>query len=443
VLTFAIVAALASSVAAGLVPMLRQSGRRIGQLLGAGDRRSSDAPERRRTRNALVVAQVSLALVLLVGAGLMIRTFLALRDVQPGFADPSRVQLVRLTIPATLVYDPVRVFRLQREIRDRVAAVPGVEAAALASAAPMEPFVSANRFMTESTADTQEQNRRFKFVSPGYFATVGTAVVAGRDFDWIDLEQRRPVAVVSENLAREIWREPSAALGRRVRESPQSPWREIVGVVSDVHDDGLQAAPPAIAYWPSLMENFEGDAIRIRRSMTLSIRTARAGNESFIADLQRAVWAVNASLPLARVQTLETVYQRSLARTSFTLAMLAIAAAMALLLGLIGIYGVIAYAVVQQTREIGIRVALGASPRIVRRMFVRRGVVLTGLGIVIGLAGATALTRLMSSLLFGVGVLDPVTYLAVSLVFLVAAAVASYVPAYRASALDPLKALRA
>ena len=248
---------------------------------------------------------------------------------------------------------------------------------------------------------------------------------------------------MSENLAREIWREPSAALGRRVRESPQSPWREIVGVVSDVHDDGLQAAPPAIAYWPSLMENFEGDAIRIRRSMTLSIRTARAGNESFIADLQRAVWAVNASLPLARVQTLETVYQRSLARTSFTLAMLAIAAAMALLLGLIGIYGVIVYAVVQQTREIGIRVALGASPRIVRRMFVRRGVMLSGLGIVIGLAGATALTRLMSSLLFGVSVLDPVTYLAVSVVFLVAAAVASYVPAYRASALDPVKALRA
>ena len=442
VLTFALVASLASSVAVGLVPILRQAGPRIGLSLRSGDRASSDAPERRRTRNALVVAQVSLALVLLVGAGLMIRTFLALRDVQPGFADPRRVQLVRLTIPATLVDDPVRVFRLQREIRDRVAAVPGVEAASLTSAAPMEPYVSANRLMTESPADTQEQNRRFKFVSPGYFATVGTAVVVGRDFDWIDLEQRRPVAVVSENLAREIWREPSAALGRRIRESPKSPWREIVGVVSDVHDDGLQAAPPAIAYWPSMMENFEGDAIRIRRSMTLSIRTARAGNESFIADLERAVWAVNASLPLARVQTLETVYQRSLARTSFTLAMLAIAAAMALLLGLIGIYGVIAYAVAQQTREIGIRVALGASPRIVRRMFVRRGVMLSGLGIVIGLAGATALTRLMSSLLFGVNVLDPVTYLAVSVVFLVAAAVASYVPAYRASALDPVKALR-
>jgi predicted permease len=442
-LTFAVVATLGSSVAVGLFPIMKHVGPAIGMSLRAGDRASSSAPERQRTRDALVVAQVSLALVLLVGAGLMMRTFLALRAVQPGFAEPAHVQLVRLTFPEALLQDPVRVFRLQSDIQERVAAVPGVAAVSLTSAAPMEPFVSANVLMTAAPFVSQGQVRRFKFVSPGYFATVGTPVVAGRDFEWRDLQQRRPVAVVSESLAREIWRAPAAAVGQRIRESPQSPWREIVGIVSDVHDDGLHAAPPAIAYWPSLMENFEGDAIRVRRSMTLAIRSPRAGTESFIADIQRAVWAANANLPLARVQTLQTVYQRSLARTSFTLVMLAIAASVALLLGLLGVYSVIAYAVAQQTREIGIRVALGASPSSVRRTFVRRGVVLGGVGVAIGLTSAMALTGLMSSLLFGVDALDPLTYLAVGLVFVAAAGVASYVPAYRASVVDPVKALRA
>lgn len=442
VLAFALAVTLGSSVAFGLIPILKLAGSAKGTSLRAAYRTSTDAPDRRRTRSILLVAQVSLALVLLVGAGLMIRTFLALRSVQPGFAGPEHVQLVRLTVPATLVNDPVRVFRLQSDIQERVAAVPGVAAVSLTSAAPMEPFVTANVLMTEAPADTRGQVRRFKFVSPGYFATVGTAIVAGRDFDRLDLQQRRPVAVVSERLAREIWREPAAAIGQRVRESPQSPWREIVGVVSDVHDDGLHVAAPAIAYWPALMENFEGEAIRIRRSMTLAIRSSRAGTESLTADIQRAVWAINANLPLARVQTLDAVYQRSLARTSFTLVMLVTAASMALLLGLLGVYGVIAYAAAQQTREIGIRVALGASPAGVRRMFVRRGVMLSGIGVAVGLIAATGLTRIMSSLLFGVGAFDLPTYVAAALGFILAAAAASYVPAYRASVVDPVRALK-
>jgi putative ABC transport system permease protein len=153
--------------------------------------------------------------------------------------------------------------------------------------------------------------------------------------------------VISENMAREMWREPAAALGRRIRENPQSAWREIIGVVGNVFDDGVHTIPPAIVYWPALMENFEGDRIRVRRSMTLTIRSGRAGSEAFLKDIQQAVWAVNANLPLARVQTLNNVYERTLARTSFTLAMLAMAASIALLLGLVGIYGMIASAVAQ------------------------------------------------------------------------------------------------
>ena len=206
--------------------------------------------------------------------------------------------------------DPERVFRMQSDILDRIAAIPGVAAASLASAAPMEPFVSANMLFSEDRIHAEGKTRRFKFVSPGFFRTVGTPVVAGRDFEWTDLHQRRPVAVISENMAREMWRDPAAALGKRIRENPEGPWREIVGVVGDVFDDGVHAPAPIMAYWPALMENFEGEPIRVRRSMTLVIRSSRTGSEGFLKDIQQAVWAVNASLPLARVQTLDDIYER-------------------------------------------------------------------------------------------------------------------------------------
>jgi len=443
VLAFALVVSLLSSGCFGLIPVLRHAGPHIVPLLRVAERTSTRSLEQRRTRDTLVVAQVALALVLLVGAGLMIRTSLALRAVQPGFKDPDRVQLVRISIPQALVEDPERVFQIQVDIRDRIAAIPGVSGVSLASAAPMEPFISANVLSFEGFGDTEARTRRFKFVSPGYFATVGTPIVAGRDFEWADLDQHKAVAVISENLAREMWRVPAAAVGRRIRENPKSPWREIIGVAGNVLDDGLHAAPPAIAYWPALMANFEGDRIRIRRSITVAIRSNRTGSEGFVKDIQQAVWGVSPNLPLARVRTLNTLYEGSLARMSFTLVMLAIAASMALLLGLVGIYGVIAYAVAQRTREIGIRVALGAPPREVTRMFVHRGIGLAATGVVGGLAAATALTRLMSSLLFGVTPLDPATYLAASLVLIVAAGIASYIPAHKATAVDPVKALRA
>jgi putative ABC transport system permease protein len=443
VLSFALIVSLLSSALFGLIPIAKQAGPHIVPLLQTGERTSSETRGQHRTRNTLVVVQVSLALVLLVGSGLMIRTFWALRAVQPGFTSPDHVQLVRITIPATLVDDPERVFRMQTDIRERMAAIPGVAAASFASAAPMEPFVSVNVLFSEDRIDGEGMRRRFKFVSPGFFATVGTPLLAGRDFAWTDLHQPRAVAVISANMAREMWGDPAAAVGKRIRENPESAWREIVGVVGDVFDDGVHTAAPTVAYWPAVMENFEGARIRVRRSMTFVIRSSRAGSELLLRDAQLAVWAVNGSLPVARVQTLGAVYEQSLARTSFTLVMLAIAAAIALLLGLVGIYGVIAYAVTQRTREIGIRVALGARPGELKRRFVRHGIVLAVIGVICGLAASVGLTRLMSSLLFGISPLDPATYAAVSFVLIVAAAIASYIPVHRAIALDPVKALRA
>ena len=431
VLAFALTASLMSGVFSGLMPAIRHA-----------NPRNTRAPQVQRTRNTLVVAQVSLALLLLVGAGLMIRSFLALRGVQPGFSDPDRVQLVRLTIPRTLIDDPERVFRIQRDILARAAAIPGVSAASLTSAAPMEPFVSANVLFAEDQVTAERTTRRFKFVSPGYFETVGTPLVAGRDFEWSDVDQRKPVAVVSEDLAREWWGKPAAALGRRIRENPDGPWREIVGVVGNVFDAGVDAPAPAIAYWPSIMQNFEGERTRIRRSMTLALRSSRAGTDSLLKEVQQAVWAVNANLPIARARTLAAIYERSLARTSFILVVLATAASMALLLGLVGIYAVVSSAVTQRTREIGIRVALGAPIGEVPGMFVRQAVRLAGLGVLCGSAAAAVLTRLMSSLLFGIGRFDPATYVAVGLLLIAAAAMASYIPARRATAVDPLDALR-
>jgi putative ABC transport system permease protein len=213
-------------------------------------------------------------------------------------------------------------------------------------------------------------------------------------------------------------------------------------VVADVYDDGVHRQAPSIVYWPSFMETFLGQPFNVRRTVTFAMRSSRAGSESLLTQVRDAISSVKADVPLSRVRTLGDVYGRSLAATSFALVMLAIAAAMALVLGIIGIYGVIAYAVTQRTREIGIRAALGASRRELEAMFVRRGVTLAVAGVACGLAGAAALTKLMASLLFGTSPLDPTIYLLVSLGLVGIAALASYVPARGASRVDPVQTLR-
>jgi predicted permease len=286
-------------------------------------------------------------------------------------------------------------------------------------------------------------DRRFKFVSPGFFPTLGIRLIAGRDMTWADLHDRRPVAVISESLAREVWREPAAALGKRIRPNAADSWREIIGIAGDVHDDGVHERAPGTVYWPVLMEKFWGNPVLVQRSVTFAIRSTRTGTESFLNEIREAVSAVNANVPLAEARTMRDLYRRSLARTSFTLVMLALAGGTALLLGVVGIYGVIAYAVAQRTREIGIRVALGAQHDGLKRMFIREALELTGVGVACGLGIALAMTRLMSSLLFGTSAFDPATYIAVSLILAMAATIASYIPAHRAMAVDPLEALRA
>ena len=445
VLGFALLASLLSGLLFGIIPVLKYSGPRIAAALHA-TRTASHSRERHRARNTLVVVQVALALVLLVASGLMIRTFERLRDVQPGFSRPEQLQMVRVSVPETMIEDPARVARLHNDVLNAMASIPGVTTVAFSSSMPLEGFNSNDPVVAEDKVYTPGRIppiRRFKLISPGYFRTVGTSLVAGRDFTWNDIFDDRAVSVVSENMAREMWGSPAAALGKRLRVGSVDAWREIVGVVGDVYDDGVHQKAPAIVYWPIMMTKFWGNDRYVARSVTYAMRTDRAGTDAFLGQVRQAVWSVNPSVPLALVRTLKDVYDRSMAKTTFALVMLAIAGAMALLLGVIGIYGVMSYSVSQRTREIGIRLALGVQQRQVRGMFLRHGFVLSAIGITVGVGVAVALTRLMTSMLFEVSPLDVPTYIAVSAVLLAATVLASYLPARRASALNPVDALRA
>ena len=446
VLLFTLVISLFAGLLFGAIPVFKYAGSQVANALRSEGRSASASRDRHRARSTLVVVQVALTLVLLVSAGLMIRTFQALRNVEPGFSQPEELLTLRISIPRTTVKDPEAVLRMEQAIAARIAQIAGVTSVGLTTLVPMtssgwhDPIYAEDHVYAEHEVPVL---RGFKFVSPGLVETMGGRLIAGRDVTWTDAYDKRRVAMVSENLAREMWGSPDAALGKRIRMTREEPWREIVGVVSDERSDGVDQKAPTTALFPLMMDRFGGEEPFVTRSLAYVVRSKRTGTSGLLQEISQAVWSVNPHLPLASVRTLQDIYDRSLARTSFTLVMLAIAGGMALLLGIAGIYGVIAYSVSQRTREIGIRIALGAQHGEVTRMFVRHGARLSGIGIVCGLAAAYPLTRFMSSMLFDVSALDPVTYIAVALVLVAAAVLASYVPAMRATAVDPIRALKA
>jgi putative ABC transport system permease protein len=446
VLLFTLAISLAAGVLFGLMPVVKFAAPAVMAALRAGGRTLSQSKETHRARNTLVALQVALAMILLISSGLMIRTFLALRQVQPGFTGPRELQTLVVFVPESQIKEPERVVRMQQEMLQKISAIPGVSSAAFANSVPTDGNNSTDLLYAEDRAYAEAQApplRRFKFVAPGFFQTMGTRLIAGRDFTWTDIYDQRLVVMVSENMARELWRDPAAAIGKRIREGMKDPWREIVGVVADVRIDGADQKPPTTVYWPVLMNNFWGNESFVRRSAVFAIRSARAGSESFLKELRQAVWSVDPDVPLAHVRTMEEIYRSSMARSSFTLVMLAIAGGMALLLGVVGIYGVISYSVSQRTREMGIRIALGAQQDGLAAMIVRHGMLLAAIGVAMGLIAAAAVTRIMSSMLFGIHAVDPLTYGIVSAGLLAASAAASYLPAHRASAVDPVEALRA
>jgi predicted permease len=444
VLAFTLAVSLMCSMLFGSIPALRYAGTRMGTGLRESGRTVSLGRKRHRTRNTLVVIQVSLAFVLLICSGLMLRTFHALTQVDPGYDSQAKIQVFRLAIPEADVPNPDNVLRMQQAIVRQIAAIPGVASVAFGSSTPMDGDEWSDPVLAHDRSDGGiPPLRRFRFGSPGFLATLGIPLAAGRDFTWDEAFQKAPVAMVSVNFAREYWGGPANALGKKIRVSTKDDWREIIGVIGDVRFDGMNKDAPTAAYWPTLMNRFENDDVSLRRWVAFAIRTSRAGSESLMKDVRQAVWSVDANLPLSDVRTQDYFYQKSMARTSFTLVMLAIAASLALLLGVVGLYGVIAYSASQRKREIGIRIALGAQRKTVTTMFVRQGLALAGFGVACGLVLALAATRLLRSLLFHVSPTDPVTYVLACVALGGAAALASYIPSRRTATVNPVDALRA
>lgn len=388
--------------------------------------------------------QVALALVLMVGAGLMFRTFQALVNVEPGFQQPAEVLQFDVAISSPAAEDTTR---LKQEMLDRVANVPGVTSVAFSTSPPLGGDTITEFFVAESGAlrdsgRPESELMRYKFVSPGFFATAGTRLVAGRDVTWTDAYDMRSVALVSENLARTQWGSPAGALGKRLRSSSSEEWREIVGVVEDVRDNGIAQPAPEIVYLPAMTNGIFTGAPLSPSRLTFLARSPRTGTPGFLDEVRAAVWSVDPNLPLANVRSLEDDYERSLARTSLTLLLLAVAGAMALLLGVVGVYGITAYAVAQRTREIAIRTALGARGSDVQRLFVRHAIAPAMVGVALGLAASAGLSPIMSSLLFGVSALDASTYIAAGAALLGPVVLASFLPARRAARTDPCRVLR-
>jgi predicted permease len=436
--------ALLSTLLFSLIPVLKQTRRRSAVV--EESRSVGLSRERHRARNVLVTVQVALGLVLLICSGLMLRTFSKLTHVEPGFGRPAELQTFRIAIPSSDVPDDANVPRIEQQILDKLAAIPSVSSVALSTAVPMNGDTYYHPLNAEghepSVAGAPTPARHFVFVTPGYFQTMGIPLVAGRDLTWTDTFNHVPVALISENFAREYWGAPAAGVGKRVRIRDADDWREIIGVVGDVRDDGIDKPTRTDVYWPVLLRNFESQPTVVERFGIFIVRSPLAGTESLLGQIRQAVWSVDANLPLAGVYTMNHYYKGSMARASFTLVMLGIAGAMALVLGVVGLYGVIAYSVSQRTREIGIRVALGAGRRHVLRLVLNEGMLVISAGLAIGLVASSLLTRFLASLLFGVSPTDPLTFACVAFLLAVVALAACYVPARRAIRVDPMVALK-
>jgi predicted permease len=445
VLLFTLAVSLIAGLLFGAIPVLKYARPHMASALKDSSRGSSEGRERHRARNTLVVAQVALATVLLVASGLMIRTFLAVRDVPTGFRDPAQVLTMRISIPTAIVKDEDQAVATHEQIVRRLEAIAGVQSVGISSSVTMDGNGNNDPIWVEDfpfDASKVPPLRRHKYIGEKYFETMGNTLVAGRYISWDDVHNAANVALVSENLAREYWGEPSKAIGRRIRRNPKADWVEIVGVTGNERQDGSTEPAPTIIYWPMKSRGFDG-VVSVQRSQAYVIRSSRLNDPGFLSEVQQAVWGVNPNLPLARVRTLEQIYGASMAETSFVLVILGIAASVTLLLGLVGIYGVIAYIVAQRRREVGIRMALGAQGGSVQRIFLTRGLSLTAIGLAVGLISAAALMRLLSSMLFGVNAFDPITYAGVAAGLGAVALLATWLPARQATRVDPMLALRA
>jgi putative ABC transport system permease protein len=438
VLGFTFGLSLLTGVIFGLLPAWAASRGGVNEALKEGGRSATAGGARQRLRSTFVILQLAVALILLVGAGLLIKTFWQLRSIEPGF-NPDRLLTMRVELPETRYKEIAKQTQFRTRVLEGMNSLPGVQAA-MVSELPLSGDALDHDFLIDGRppiAPGDEPSLQTRSVLGDYFRTMQIPLRAGRDFGPQDFADKAPlVGIANETLVRQYFpgEEP---LGKRVRwaRDPEVRWITIVGVVGDVKHFGLD-----LPELPGLYSPYP-QAAPWKRWMTLVART-QSDPAGMTQAVKEQIWRVDSQLPLTEVQTMNEVAAASFAARRFNMLLLAIFAGLALVLAAVGIYGVMSYAVTQRTQEIGIRMALGAQARDVLKLIVRNGMILTLIGTVIGLVGAFALTRLMTTMLFGVTPTDVGTFATVSLVLIVVAFLACYLPARRATKVDPLVALR-
>ncbi|HEX8141081.1 MAG TPA: ABC transporter permease [Pyrinomonadaceae bacterium] len=439
VMGFAALGTIFSCLVFGLVPALYSVNPDLGEPLKGGGRGSAEVPGRRRLRDLLVVTEFALALPLLVGAGLMINSFLRLQQVKPGF-DPNHLLTVRVPLPVQKYPEAEQAVSFHKELLQRIQTMPGVQSAGISSNLPLDNIMDTNNFNLEirpTPPGKSEDVAEFMSVSPEYFRTLGIPLLKGRYLSEQDKEESPPVMVISQAMAQRYFPNEDP-IGMRLKTGgcTECPWTTIVGVVGDVKDRGLSDENAPAMYAPFVQEPYN------IRMMSLVVRTDGEPT-SMVAAVRREVNGINPDLALANVKTVEQLVSESLGQSRYRGVLLGIFAIVALILAAVGIYGVIAYAVNQRTHEIGIRIALGAQKRDILKLVVWQGMILSMIGVAVGVGASLALTRFLSSLLYGVSSTDPLTFGGVVLLLIGVALLACSIPARRATKVDPMVALRA
>jgi putative ABC transport system permease protein len=441
VLGFTCLISLASGILFGLAPAVQSGRSDLNKSLKEGGRSAADGEGRSRVRSILVVAEIALSVVLLAGAGLMLKSFLRLQAVSPG-VNPNHALTMQISLPRRQYHDDSQVISFYQHLLEKVQTLPGVESAGVGMSLPPNLLQVTDYFTIEGQPAVSERMLGLAdlvFVSPDYFRALGVPLVKGRYFIAADRADTAKVAIVNQTLAHHYWPNENP-IGKRLRtggpERPNNPWMEVVGVVGDIKYSGLDASPEMALYQPYQQAAWS--------SMYLVVRTSsKLDNPATLASaIANAVWSLDKDLPVAHIRTMDQLLSDSVDQPRFRTVLIEIFALVALSLATVGIYGVLAYSVSQRKHEIGIRMALGAKRSDLLWLVVGRGMLLTLIGVVIGVTGAFALTRFLSTLLYGVRPTDPATFVAVPLLLACVALLACGIPARRAMRVDPMIALR-
>jgi putative ABC transport system permease protein len=433
VVGFTLIVSFLTAIIFGLVPALQASKVDLSTTIKEGGRSSSGSGL--RIRNILVVAEIGLAVVLLVGAGLMVKSFVRLENVNPGF-DAKGVLTFQYTLPSSRYPDDPEVIAFNNQLVDRLKALPGVQTVSGTTALPLGKASNYTSFEIDGQAPLPPGEVRLAEhigIFPDYFKTMRVTMLKGRDFTAQDTKQSSPVVIINEAMAQHFWPNEEA-LGKYIKiDYDQGVKREIVGVVSNLKNYGLDAAPKPEMYVSQIQFPFAGTFLVVR---------SNGDPKSLSAPITQAVTSIDKDEPIYNIKTMEEVLDNSLARQRFNMLLMTCFAVVAAILAAVGLYGVMAYSVSQRTHELGIRMALGAQRSDILKLVVMHGLKLAAIGVAIGLFGAFALTRVIESLLFGISTTDPTTFGAIALLLLLVSLLSSFIPARRATKVDPMTALR-